>query len=182
MRRCIHWILLSIACFGLIGCSEVEHVGGGYVLVTPPKMGPDHHPGTSLERGHKVIWGNVYVSAFYPHPARLFLQDGIFLFVGPLPSEAPSGTYWAPYSQLFAVRADGPPVILTERIAGISPSASAPVVCALTLTNGAFEIYFEHAGHRRVTSAELKQLLDEADTSGRLVHNDLGTYRELPSR
>src|SRR4051812_40744932 len=112
MRNRLHYLVLAVALVTFIGCSRKERVGSGYVLVTPRSWNPDGHPGTTLHRGWHVIWGNVYTGYFYPASPSNFTRDGMMVFVGPPPVD----DNWYSYPQLFAVRGDGPPVVLSERL------------------------------------------------------------------
>lgn len=186
MQRPFANLLLAIALFSISGCSDREQVGFGYVLVTPESWNPDGHPGTALHRGRKVVWGNVYTGYFGPTPPSCFAHEGMMVFVGPPPVD----DTWNSYPQLFAVRADGPPVVLSERLLqrrlavfDRGHEASDFAVRHLALTNGGFRVEFEHNSITKtcdVSWADIKRLLDEADTSPRLVHHPLGDYRLLP--
>jgi hypothetical protein len=189
MRNALQTIAFTIAWAVLVGCSERERLGSGYVLVSPPAMGPDHHPGTSLHRKGKVAWGNVYIGYFSPHDASKFFHDGIFVFVGPLPGD----TDWWTYSQLFGVRGGDIPVVLSERllrqrlvVSSDMREMSTFAVRHITPAEGGLRVEFEYRAGSNVTKtndltwAEIKRLLDEADTSAKIVHHRLGDYRVLP--
>lgn len=190
MRLLIQFIAFA-ACIVLAGCSEREQLGGGYTLVTPPTMGPDHHPGTSLHRKGKAVWDNVYVGHFSPHDASEFFHDGMFVFVGPLPGD----TDWWTYSQLFAVRGGDIPVVLSERLLGqrlvVSSDTREMSTFAVRhiapVENGLRVEFEDSAGSttkatktNNLAWADIKRLLDEADTSAKIVHNKFGDYRVLP--
>jgi hypothetical protein len=191
MRHAIQIIAFAVGSSVLAGCSEREHIGDGYVIVTPPAMGPDHHPGTSLHRKGKVVWGNVYIGHFSPHHTSKFFHDGMFVFVGPLPRDAD----WWTYSQLFAVRGADTPVVLSERLLGQRLAVSSDVrqmstfaVRRITPAETGVRVEFEYRtdSNTKATKtndlawAEIKGLLDEAETSARIVHHRLGDYRVLP--
>lgn len=193
MRHVIHFIALVTAGLVLLGCSEREQVGSGYTLVTPPTLGPDHHPGTSLHRRGKVVWDNVYVGYFSPHDASRFFHDGMFVFVGPLPGD----TDWWTYSQLFAVRGGDTPVVLSERLLGqrlvVSNDLremSSFAVRHLTPTENGLRVEFQDSKGSTTkatmtndfTWTDVKRLLDEADRSAKIVHHKFGDYRVLPLR
>ena len=186
MHRRLLNLLLAVALLTLIGCSKRERVASDYVLVTPESWNPDGHPGTALHRGRHVVWGNVYTGYFHPASASSFSRDGMMVFVG-LP---PVGDNWYSYPQLFAVRGDGPPVVLSERLLhkrlavfDHGHEASDFAVRHLVLTNGGFRVEFEHNSVIKtcdVSWPDIKRFLDEADTSARLVHHLLSDYRLLP--
>ena len=180
-----HVALLVISAL-VIGCSEKQDVGGGYSLVTGANsLNPDSHPGTALRRNGKIIWGNVYVGYYYAQAPQNFFHNGIFLFVGPFPDE--SG--WVSFSQLFAVRGDGPPILLTERLVGrrliISRRASDVSdmfsVRNISVVNGAVRVELDGAARPiELTLTAIENLFEEAATSGKTVHAQLGDYRVLP--
>lgn len=191
MRCVMKCVTLAATCFLLASCSEREKIGGDYVLKTPPTLGPDSHPGTSLLRKGKVVWDNVYVGYFSPNDASKFFHEGIFVFVGPLPGK----TDWWTYPQLFAVCGDDTPVVLSERLMGQRLVVSSDMremstfkVRQVTPAEMGVRVEFEYwadpntkaAKTNDLTWAELKKLLDEADKSSRIVHHGFGDYRVLP--
>jgi hypothetical protein len=104
-----HVFLAITACL-VAGCDGRVSVGGSeYVLVTPANL-PDGHPGTILRYKAKQVGPNVSPGYFHGSPAD-FYRDGIFVFVGSVPSSQ-SSDYAA---QLFAIREAGPPVLVSER-------------------------------------------------------------------
>lgn len=180
-----------MTCIVLAGCSEREHVGGGYVLVTPPTMGPDHHPGTSLRYKGQTVWEHVF--GFYPDPATKFYHDGMFVFIANVPDN--DNDDWWTRPQLFAVRGAGPPVVLSERlfkqplvVSSVSGVGSTYSVRYLSTTGNGVRFVFAYwpdSDHETTTTNQLswlniKQMLDEAGTSARLVRHKLGDYRVLP--
>ncbi|MCX5658325.1 MAG: hypothetical protein NTW19_01215 [Planctomycetota bacterium] len=186
-------IAFVMACVLTAGCSDREKLGEDYVLVTPSTMGPDSHPGTSLRWKEKVVWKNVYVGYFSPAESSQFCHDGMFVFVAPVPG---NNDWWL-YPQLFAVRGGKPPVVLSERLLGQRLSVSYRSGEMSTFSARAISPFKE--GVRAVfeyqvdsnnkatkpielTWAEIKQMLDEADTSARAIHHELGDYRVLPVR
>ena len=189
MRTAIDYFVIAPLCFALAGCSQREQVGGGYTLVTPPTMGPDHHPGTSLRYRGRTVWGNVF--GFYPDPASKFYHDGIFVFVANVPGD---GDWWIE-PQLFAVRGVGPPVVLSERVfkqplvvSDISGVGSTYSVRHLVATESGVSFviaYWPDHNHEATATNEMSwasigQMLDEAVTSARLVSHPMGDYRVLP--
>ena len=186
MHLRLHHILFAILLFTFIGCSERERVSSDYVLVTPTSWNPDGHPGTALRRRHKVVWGNIYTGCFYPSSPRNFAHDGMMVFVGPLPAEGD----WDSCKHFFAVRGDGPPTVLDERLLQkpltVLDNGNERVdfaVSSLAFTNGGFRVQFEHNAVTRtsdVSWADIKRFLDEADTSAKLVRHHLGDYRLFP--
>jgi hypothetical protein len=165
------------------GLKPNTELAGDYVLVSPQRINPDHHPGTSLQRGGKQVWYSVYPGGFHPRAATNFTKDGMMLFVGGVP-EGPG--LW-PYPQLFAIRGDGPPLVISERLLQqrFSVDYETPPfrVRHLLLTNGEFQVQFEHRGTNvstyDITWSAIKRFLDEGETSARLVHHALGDYRIL---
>ncbi len=115
-----------------------------------------------------------------------FSHDGMILFVGPVPAES----NWWPYPQLFAVRGDGPPVVLSERLVGqrlvpvYDGSDGIPFeIRHIALINDGVRVEFRHSGDtimHTLSWADIKRLLDEADKSARPVSHNLGDYRVLP--
>lgn len=191
MRRVIKYLGVAAACFLATSCSERESIGGDYVLMTPPTLGPDHHPGTSLYRKGNVVWKNVYVGYFSPNDASKFFHEGMFVFVGPLPRN----TDWWTYSQLFAVRGGDTPLVLSERLLGQRLVVSSDMgevstfnVHQITPAENGVRVEFEYWADANtkatktndLTWTEVKRLLDEADTSGKIVHHRFGDYRILP--
>jgi hypothetical protein len=189
MCRPIQWLWFIAVCLICLGCSERNHVGGGYALVTPSTMGPDHHPGASLQRKGKVVWRNVYMGYFSGHQPAQFYYDGMFVFVGAVPGN----TSWLS-AQLFAVRGSGPPVLLSERLLGeefATSNDSNPyeVDNIFPLQNGV-RVQFTHSpglvnhdtNSLTLSWALVRNLLDDADSSSRLVRNNLGDYRVLSLR
>jgi len=190
LRRIIECLALAIASFLFTSCSEKEKIGGGYVLETSAAPGPDAHPGTSLHRKGRVVWDNVYVGYFGPKAASKFFHDGIFVFVGPLPGN----TDWWTYPQLFAVRGEATPVVLSERLLGQRLVVSSDMremstfkVRQLISTEAGVRVDFEYwadsntktAKTNDLSWAEIKKLLDEAESSSRVVHHRFGDYRVL---
>ena len=190
MCRVIDHIVIAMFCIMLAGCSKREQVGGGYVLVTPPTMGPDHHPGVSLQRKGKVVWDNVYVGHFSPHAASKFCHNGMFVFVGPVPGN----TDWWIHSQLFGVRSAGPPVVLSERLLGKRLVVSSDMhemssfaVRDISLIEGGVRVVFELGADDSTQTTktndlawtDIKGLLDDADASAKMVRHRLGDYRVL---
>jgi hypothetical protein len=110
----------------------------------------------------------------------------MMVFAGPVPV----GNDWYSCTQFFAVRGDGPPVVLSQRLLHqrlsiFDPSGQASdfSVRSVAVTNGAFRVEFEHNAVTKtcdVTWSQVQQFLDEGDTSGKLVHHALGDYRLLP--
>lgn len=192
MSRIVPHLWFMVACLFVAGCSERSELGDGYVLVAPARMGPDHHPGTSLHRKGKVVWGNVYVGHFSGYEAKQYYHDGMFVFVGAVPGN----TDWWYYSQLFAVRGAGPPVILSERLLGErfaisydSRQYSSPfAVDNISPIADGVRVQFTHSpstvNHDTnafvLPWARIRQFLDEADSSSRLVQHQMGNYRVLP--
>lgn len=191
MRSFVSRLTIAITCFVLVACGDkeqVERISGGYELVTSAtRLNPDYHPGTALRRGTKIIWGNIYTGYFQPAPANSFTHDGMMLFVGPVPDR----DNWYVFSQLFAVRGDGPPVVLSERLlqkhlvaSSIGNEGSVFAVKSLSLVNGGFRVVFTQGAEittREITWDDIKRLLDEADTKARSVHHHLGDYKILPT-
>jgi hypothetical protein len=169
----------------LIGCTSQVRVSSDYVLVTPARWNPDSHPGTTLHRGGKIVWGNVYTGYFYPSSATRFARDGMMVFVGPVPV----GDDWYSDPQLFAVRGDGPPVVLSERLLhqplavfDHGKDASEYAVRSVVPTDDGFRVEFEHNSANKtcqVSWADITRLLDEGKTTAMLVQHRLGDYRLL---
>jgi hypothetical protein len=190
MCRPIQWLWLIAVCLICLGCSERNQVGGGYALVTPFTMGPDHHPGTSLQRKGKLVWGNVYMGYFSGYQPAQFYHDGMFVFVGAVPGNT---DYWL-YPQLFAIRGSGPPVLLSERLLGeeydTSNGSSHYQVYNISPLQDGVRVQFTHSpgtvNHDTNSStlswALVRNLLDDADSSSRLVRHKLGDYRVLSLR
>ncbi len=191
MRRAVHYLAIAAACIVTAGCSEREQVGDGYSLVTPATLGPDHHPGTALRYRGRTVWAHVF--GFYPDPATRFYHDGMFVFI----ANVPGTTDWWIEPQLFAVRGAGPPVVLSERLFGqplvvssISGVGSTYSVRHLSATDDGVRFVFAYwpdHNHEATTTNELswssiKQMLDEAPASARLVRHQMGDYYVLPVR
>ena len=194
MRCFFRFILFAIVSIVLSGCST-QPLGNGYVLITGPDLGPDSHPGTTLYRGGRVIWDNVYTGYFYPHSPDKFYHDRIFVFIGPLSGDK----VWRPSSILFAVRNGGTPLVLSQRVMKrplFVPShfsnedIIALRVLHLTPTESGVKVEFEYYDESdaqvtkiiNLTWLEIEKLLDEADTSTKTEHYKLGDYRVLPLR
>jgi hypothetical protein len=113
------------------------------------------------------------------------------VFVGPLPGN----TDWWTYPQLFVVRPGNTPVVLSERLLGRrlvvssdSREMSTFAVRHITPTESGVRVEFEYWADSNIEATktndlawpEIKRLLDEADTSARIVHHGHGDYRVLP--
>ncbi|MHA3774883.1 hypothetical protein ACXR0O_25465 [Verrucomicrobiota bacterium sgz303538] len=175
----------------LVACSKKHVVGDGYSLVTPESLNPDSHPGTTLRRNGKIVWGNVYIGYFHNQTPPHFFHNGVFVFVGPLPIEnSPSSG-----PQLFAVRGDGPPVFLTERLHGqrliipkrLTDESNRFEVTSIASIDGGIQAEIEYWKNHNtkarrtihVTWAAIETLLDEATTSGELMHAQFDSYYAL---
>jgi hypothetical protein len=186
MRGQSSYLFIAAISLSLIGCTEREQLGSDYVLVTPVSWNPDGHPGTTLYRGSKVVWGNVYTGYFYLLSPTNYTSDGMFLFVGPVPFE----NGWYGYSQLYAVRGDGPPVVLSERLLekrlavfNLGNEDGDFAVHHLVLTNKVFRADFEYNSIVKtcfVSWDDIKRYLDEGDKSASVVTNRFNNYRRLP--
>jgi hypothetical protein len=192
ISRVIQRVWFIAVCSVFMSCSERTQVADGYVFVTPPTMGPDHHPGTSLHLKGKVVWGNVYLGYFSGYKPRQFFHEGMVVFVGAVPAN----TDWWYYPQLFAVRGSGPPVLLSERLLGerfatsydSRQYSSSFAVDNISPTADGVRVQFTHSPGtvNRDTNAFavswtiVRRFLDEADSSSRLVRHQLGDYRVLP--
>jgi len=191
MLRAIQFLVALTACLLLQSCSEREPVGGGYTLVTPESWGLHHHPGTALRYRGREIWPHVF--GFHPDAASRFYHEGIFVFI----ANVPANTDWWYYPQLFAVRGAGPPVVLSERlfkqplmISTMSGAGSKYSVRHLAATDSGvrFAMVDWPDHNQEVTTTNelswsgIKQMLDEADKSARLVEHSIANYRVLPAR
>jgi hypothetical protein len=110
MKSIRSYLLLAIGTWLFAGCDEHVSVGGSkYVLVTPDAL-PDGHPGTALRYKDKQVWPSLHSGYFHNSPAD-FYRDGVFVFVGSVPS-----SHVRDYdAQLFAIREAGPAVLLSQR-------------------------------------------------------------------
>jgi hypothetical protein len=189
MRQAIVKLVFAMTCIMLTGCSHHEQVGGGYTLVTAPTLGPDSHPGTSLRYEGRTVWGHVF--GFYPDAASKFYHDGMFVFIANVPGD---GDWWIE-PQLFAVCGAGPPVVLSERlfkhplvVSSVSGVGSTYSVRNLAATDNGVRFviaYWPDRDHEATTTNELawgsiRQMLDTASSSARLVRHPMGDYRVLP--
>jgi hypothetical protein len=190
MQLRILTICVALACSILAGCSNKMRVGG-YVLVTPPTLGPDSNPGTSLSHNGATIWRNVYVGYFYPHAASVFFHDGCLIFVGPVPDE----DHWWIYPQVFAV-AGGSPIVLSERlferplvVSHYAGRGSNYGVRHIEPASDGVAVTFEYwpdSDHQDVTRVvvtwdQIKSMLSET-VAMRTVRSSLGDYRILSQK
>lgn len=180
MRHQSAHLVLVATLLALVGCSPKVHVrpvGSDYTLVWREPMNPDDHPGTALHYKGKEIWPNIY--SVY----GCFTQNGMMVFVGPVPE---IDGYW-PYAQFFAVRGEGLPMVLSERLLqqrlSFSDDAMPFEVRDLSFTNDHFRVEFKQGTNiltREFTWLDVKGFLDEGERSARLVQHRLADYRVLP--
>ena len=105
------------------------------------------------------------------------------VFVAPVPMDHG----YLPYPQLFAVRGESLPVVLSERLLQqrfpFLEDAIPFAVHALSFTNDHFRVVFEQGNNisqRDFKWLDVKGFLDEGDSSARLVHDSIADYRILP--
>ncbi len=194
MNRSINVFAIVLGCLLMAGCSERESAGGGYTFVTPMTLGPDHHPGTSLHRYGREVWGNVTPAYYMEESPKRFYHDGILVFVGKVPGRSD----WWYHHQLFAVRPSGRPVLLSERLLNEPFDISydsreysfAYKVHRLLPDGEGVRVLFTPTSSRvgretnsiTLTWGNIKAMLDEADVSARLVEHKFGDYRVLPKK
>jgi hypothetical protein len=178
-------LLLIIA--NLTGCANDEQkVGQNFTLVTPSPIGPDSHPGAYLTRQGIVVWNNVYTGYFHPNKPASFYHDGTFVFVAPVPGE----TDWSPHSKLFVIGREGLPLMISERVLS-QPSSlheERQITCdvqSLSIVEKNIRVVFTcpkgNIAHD-LTWDEIAKMLNEAETSGKVIRNKLGDYRVLPAK
>ena len=190
MRQRLHHLLFACVLLALIGCSRRERVSSDYVLVTPERMNPDHHPGTALHYRGKEVWRNVYTGVGKTY------HDGIFVFSAPVPGGFSNndGIPMYDYSispQLFAIRGAGPPVIISERIfADTLDSQKRYTVWQVTPIESGVRVEFEYwpdKDHKArmihdAPWADIRSWVQEAESSAPKKATPLGTYRVLPPK
>lgn len=174
------YFVLAVTLLTLVGCSPQTHVkpvGSDYTLVWHEPTNPDDHPGTTLHYKGKEVWPFVYGGY------GCFAQTGMMVFVGLMPE----GDGCNPYQQLFAVRGDGPPVVLSQRLLHqelvVSNNEILPFsVQSLEFTNGDFQVQFKQYTNiltRDFTWPDVTGFLDEGDRSARVAHPPFPDYRIL---
>ncbi len=186
MRCTIQHILLAAAIVTIAGCGHRQSIGGGFELGASESWNPDGHPGTFLyyegrEVWHQIAWGN-------PDPPEKFCHNGIFVFLSPVPDPDGRNDY-ANSPQLFAIRASGPPVLISPRIIGqpFKGGKYYTVENDSATTNGV-KVEFEFVPDEsqevkntiEVSWSDIERWVQEAGHSATEVKTPLGTYRILP--
>jgi hypothetical protein len=118
-RKLIVQLLLAIFCVSLVGCAsrDVEPLGNGYQEVTYTQNSisePSAHRISLQYRNtngkQTMIWPSLW-------GVREVIKSDVALFVGNVASESPqSDNLRATEPRLFAVKASGPPLDITEEI------------------------------------------------------------------
>jgi hypothetical protein len=179
-NRALWMYCVSVILLGFIGCSRREAIGSGYVLITPQTWNPDSHPATALYFNGKRVWANVYGGG-------RGLKDDVLIFSSPVPAEG-GGYDYSVSPQVFAIRGEGPPILLSERILNDSIYSKKnyrvwQIVKADQGLRVEFEFWNELGEEAHLTNgiswAEIRGWVE--DTRGALRKNTpLGSYDILP--
>ncbi len=103
-------ICLLLCLFLLPACDHRVQIGPDYTLVTP-ESSDIHHPGRVLLYRGQPVWPRVVAGS------EKSFQNGVFVFASLVPAD--SGNYdFGDSLQLLAIRGQGPPVLISERIYG----------------------------------------------------------------
>ena len=186
MRYVMLFFSMAAVLLILAACDHRQAIGGGFELrQSSSNWNPDGHPGVFLyyegkEVWHQIAWGN-------PYAPEEFCHDGIFVFESPVPNADGFNNYGIS-PQLYAIRAAGPPVLISQRIMGLPLMGDRTYSVENTAVTGngvsvEFD-YFPDENHEamktnEVSWAEIASWVQEAEQSLPETKTPLGNYRLL---
>ena len=186
MRYTMRHLLLAAVILSLTGCDHRHSIGGGFELRQSESWNPDGHPGTFLYYNGKEVWHQVAWG--YPDPPEKFCHDGIFVFESPVPDTDGRNNYGIS-PQLYATRASGPPVLISQRIIG-QPLRGRRIYSVenSSVTENGVRVEFEYwvdENHEvmktnDVSWSDVANWVQEAEHSSPELSTPLGSYRLLP--
>jgi hypothetical protein len=182
-------LLFATAC--IIGCDKHRAVKNGFELIHAADMGPDSHPGTALGYHGKKVWRNVDLHTFVDvRDPALLVHDDIMVFLISIPDDDAVHYRYHISPQLCAIRGEGPPVVLSERIVGHTiVSNQDGVVAKFTTSDAGVHVEFgpgpepkakDVTSTHDITWAQIADWLATPQSVAPPIVKPLGTYRLLP--
>lgn len=174
--------LLTLACITFMGCDKRVSVGGDYQIIQPQTYLIDSgRPACPLYYKGKSVWPSVLVSLDQSY------HDGYFVFLAAVPDETGTNNDYGITPQLYAIRAAGPPVIISQRLFNRSLTNWADLYTVENITSvpNGFSVEFEYHDaeiqtNLEVTWPQIQSWVQEAETSAPVRVTPLGSYRILP--
>jgi hypothetical protein len=188
MRSVMLFSMLVATPFFFAACDHRQPIGGGFELKQSTTWNPDGHPGIFLyyqgkEAWHQISWG-------YPYSPKDFCHGDIFVFESPVP-EADGYNNYGISPQLYAIRASGPPVLISQRIMGMPLKGDRLYTVENTVvTRNGVGVIFDYISEddqeamrtNEVSWVEIAGWVREAEGSAAEVRTPLGNYRLLTTK
>jgi len=171
------WALASCCLLGLTACDRSIRIGADYALALPDSNSSG--PGKVLLYRGRPVWPRVYAGS------EKSLHNEVFVFLSKVPDE--SGNFdFGDSLHLYAIRAEGPAVLIWERMYG-QPRDSSWQVRHFDAEPGGITVQFQCGRGstnltevtRVATWAEIEQWLLEAKGASVEKVKTLATYRVL---
>ena len=170
-------VLISCGLLTLTACDRSTRIGADYALVASGSSSSG--PGFLLLYRGRTVWPRVYGGS------EKSLHDGVFVFAAPVPDET-GNVDFGNSIHLYAIRGEGPAVLISERIYG-QPRDSSWQVRHFDAEAGGITVLFNSGlGSTNLTQvthvttwAEIEQWLLEAQGASAEKVTPLATYRVL---
>jgi hypothetical protein len=166
-----------ILCLLLSACDRPTPISADYSLAAPDSPSPGLPAKVLLYKG-RAIWPKVVAGS------EKSFQDGIFVFISFVPDEKQYD--FGDSLHLFAVRGEGPPVLISERIFGQAMTASWQVKSFNAQPGGVNVTFFSGRGSTNLTQltrlatwVDIDRWLLEALGAAVEKATPMATYRAL---